>query len=539
MPNSFCKRGLQVASLVVSLTLLLAAPVWAQHENHQGIKAMPAKPTSSINKANTSTCAGGPNVCGSWSAPTSLNGVVAIHSVLLHSGKVLSWWYPLGTATNAPYAIFDPVAKTVLNSTIPIQGDFFCSGQNVMPDGRVLIVGGLLGNPFPHAPDKGTTGKVIFDPVPQTWSTGSTGSQMINARWYPTAVERPDGQVMIVTGKNQNGNAIQLPSEVYNPATDTFTQLPASANVLATDDTYLKMKVIPSGNIFMAGATSPTRLFNVSRNIWTQMGTMTFGNRFHGAAVILPGTSTKPLSSIFTVGGTNSFTGGGATATSEMIDLTQPTPAWVSKGSLSIPRYNANLVILADGNLLTVGGAQQQKYTAPVMTPELYNVAADTWTEMADQSAPRSYHSSALLLPDGTVYSAGSDDPANTATDVTYEIFSPPYLFDSSGNAAVRPTITGVPPQIAYNVKFLITTPDAANIKSVALVKPAATTHDNDMDERYIPLKFNVGTGQLTANSPLNTNYAPPGYYMVVIVNTSGVPSVMPFTQLCPSTGCI
>jgi hypothetical protein len=95
-----------------------------------------------------------------------------------------------------------------------------------------------------------------------------------------------------------------------------------------------------------------------------------------------------------------------------------------------------------------------------------------------------------------------------------------------------RPVISSTATSTAYNQPFVINTADAASIQSVALVRPGAVTHDNDMDQRYVPLKFQKGNGKLKAFSPLNANYAPPGWYMVVIVNSNGVPSVMPFLKL-------
>src|SRR5207247_1728482 len=95
-----------------------------------------------------------------------------------------------------------------------------------------------------------------------------------------------------------------------------------------------------------------------------------------------------------------------------------------------------------------------------------------------------------------------------------------------------RPTITSAPTQLTYNQQFTITTPDAASIARVAMIRPGAVTHDNDFDQRYVDLSFTVGNGQITAIAPPSTNYAPPGYYMLVIVNSSGVPSVMPFLQI-------
>ena len=290
---------------------------------------------------------------------------------------------------------------------------------------------------------------------------------------------------------------------------------------------YPWMKLLTTGKIFLAGAVSKTALFNPNTNRWAGAGVTKFGNRFYGAAVLLPGTADKPLSKVLIAGGTHFVPGGSPTATAEVIDLSVPTPTWNYVAPMHTARYTANLVILADGTLLTVGGAQTKKYGTPVQIPEIYDPVANTWTEMATQTATRPYHSTAILLPDGTVMSAGSDDPMHPDTGRTYEIFSPPYLFNGP-----RPVVSTAPTSLGYASNFVITTPDAASIKTVALVRPGATTHDAEMDQRYLPLKFKALTGQLKVMSPPNANYAPPGWYMLVIVNTNGVPSVMPFLRL-------
>jgi hypothetical protein len=527
---SFAPTSLFIATLI----LVPVVSLLAQHEQHKGIKSLSTL-TSTGHQVKAPTS--GPNVVGQWTTlPTSLNGVVAIHSALLHTGYVISYWYPLGVATQSPYSLYNTTTHAVTNSVIPFNADIFCGGLTIMADGRLLTTGGLNGNPYPHVPDDGTQTVGIFDPVSQTWSQGPN---MNYWRWYPTNVELPSGDVLTLTGKNAMGNAITTQMEQYDPTANTWTVLPSTANIQATSDTYLKMKVMPSGNIFKAGSDKLTTLFHPSSNTWTNVGNTNDGPRYHGAAVLLPGTSKAPLTSVLVAGGTENFAGGDPLATAEVINLNVAQPAWSYVAPMNNARYNANLVILADGTLLTVGGAQLQKYDSPVFIPELYNVTANTWTAMAEQAADRPYHSTALLLPDGTVWSAGSDNPASTDTDVDYEIFSPPYLYNSAGQPATRPVISSVPTTpIAYNTKFSIKTPDASTIASVALVRPAATTHDNDMDERYVPLVFNIQTGAITAQTPKSANYAPPGYYMVVIVNTSGVPSVMPFVQICPTSGC-
>jgi hypothetical protein len=143
-------------------------------------------------------------------------------------------------------------------------------------------------------------------------------------------------------------------------------------------------------------------------------------------------------------------------------------------------------------------------------------------------SQPRMYHSAALLLPDGRVLAAGGEPSTATfASAQTAQVYSPPYLFKGS-----RPTITAAPTRVGWGSTFAVTTPDASTISSVALIRPSAVTHANNMDQRYVPLAFTKTTKGLSVTSPANGNWAPPGFYMLVIENASGVPSVAKWVQV-------
>jgi hypothetical protein len=144
---------------------------------------------------------------------------------------------------------------------------------------------------------------------------------------------------------------------------------------------------------------------------------------------------------------------------------------------------------------------------------------------MAAQTAPRMYHSTALLLPDGRVLSAGE---SHGSYQNTGEIFSPPYLF-----AGARPSISSAPASVGYGHQFTISTPDAVTITRVALVKAGAVTHSDNFDQRYVDLTFQPNiSGGLTATSPSDSNHAPPGWYMLFILNSAGVPSVARWVQV-------
>ena len=117
-----------------------------------------------------------------------------------------------------------------------------------------------------------------------------------------------------------------------------------------------------------------------------------------------------------------------------------------------------------------------------------------------------------------------SGSPAGTRRAARYEshmeIYKPAYLFNSSGGLATRPTITSAPSAISWNGSFTVSTPDAANISSVVLVRPGAPTHAFDMEQRLVGMSFTIGSGTLTVTAPPNGNIAPPGYYMLFLVNS-------------------
>src|SRR5207248_360014 len=156
-------------------------------------------------------------------------------------------------------------------------------------------------NPYPGVPDEGIALTAIFDPATETWTQGPN---MINARWYPSDVELNNGKVLTLTGKNATATGIVTQMEVYNYKTNTWTALPTSANIPAASDTYLKLKLLTTGKVFTAGATASTMLFSSATNHWVKMGTLNFGNRYHGASVLLPGFG---LQRVFAAGGTQTY----------------------------------------------------------------------------------------------------------------------------------------------------------------------------------------------------------------------------------------
>ncbi|HSS39591.1 MAG TPA: galactose oxidase early set domain-containing protein, partial [Polyangia bacterium] len=131
---------------------------------------------------------------------------------------------------------------------------------------------------------------------------------------------------------------------------------------------------------------------------------------------------------------------------------------------------------------------------------------------------------SAQLMPDGRVLVTGGgryNDTSAPSDQFSAEFFAPPYLFKGP-----RPVITTAPSTLQYGQTFAVQTPDAAKIGSVSLLRYGATTHTVNMSQRYLPLTFTAGNGALTVTAPPNKNIAPPGNYMLFILDTNGIPSV-------------
>ena len=224
------------------------------------------------------------------------------------------------------------------------------------------------------------------------------------------------------------------------------------------------------------------------------------------------------------------FNGGASVATTFVIDLNQPSPVWQQTASMANARTHHNLTLLPDGSVLVTGGGRNQDgcdATSAVFAAEMWSPITQTWTTMASMATPRLYHSTAILLPDGRVLVAGGGRNSTAPNELSAELYSPPYLFKG-----VRPSITSAPSSATYGSNFFVSTPDGATIGSVALMRPGAATHSFNQDQRFINLSFQQTTGGITIQSPANANLAPPGYYMIFLVNQSGVPSIATFIQL-------
>jgi hypothetical protein len=406
--------------------------------------------------------------------------------------------------------IWDPVSDT-FTATGASSFALFCAGHTTLADGRVFLAGGHVADyvGYAHA--------VIFDPA----TNGFTTLPDMNApRWYPTTTTLPNGDVLVVSGDiNSNTNVDVLP-QVFQFSSKSWRNLTTAQ---LAQPLYPNMLVAPNGKVFNAGPSRQTRYLDTSgTGAWSNVAVLNFtGFRDYGPAVMYaPG-------KVAVFGGADP-----PTATSEVIDLNAATSVWKYSGNMHYPRRQHNAVILPDGKVFIVGGSSASGFdtsTSPVMPTEMWDPATGQFTVMANIAAYRGYHSVALLLADGRVLSAGGNVGGPNA-----QVFSPPYLY-----AGVRPSIASAPVSGGYGQSIFLGTPDANSISRVTLLRQASVTHTNSMSQGFLSLSFTKTSTGLNVTMPANANLAPPGYYMLFILNGSGVPSVGSIIQISSTVAAV
>jgi hypothetical protein len=447
-----------------------------------------------------------PSTVGAWGAPFEI-GVKGIHSSVLPNGRVLLFSYPVKAPGSDAY-VWNPQTGSSANVSLTWNRDIFCAGHSFLADGRLFVTGGHV---HAGAYGLGVKNTDIFEPGSGKFSAGPLLGE---ERWYPTNVELPNGRVLVFGGyKDTNTSARAVTVDSYDPATNTITPLPATAN--KGFGNYPKLHLLANGRMAWVNQAR-TQMFNPATNAWTASAVTNGGGRGEsGSSVLLPGSNR-----VLVFGGPSSTTG--ASATAEIADFSAGTPTWRYTGSMSRGRVWANAVLLPDGKVLAVGGGGGGAYANPVLQPEMFDPQTETWSEMAAQQAPRVYHSTAVLLPDGRVLSAGHD---NGTMQTKAEIYSPPYLFKGP-----RPTIGATPSAVSYGEQFTVSTPDASSIRRVALIRPDSATHSLHQDQRYLDLAFSAVDGNsLSVTAPADATAAPPGSYMLFLLNADGVPSLASF----------
>jgi hypothetical protein len=458
-----------------------------------------------------------PAQVGSWSPPVDW-GIVAIHSCLLPTGKVVLWE---DRGQTDEVLLWDPATPAAPPVPAGSPGyDIFCAGHNLTAGGGMLVTGG-----HNHTDGEGLVEATVYDPVGGSWTPIPP---MSGPRWYPSNTATADGDVLVTSGSL---HMLFFPNprlDVWQPALGAWRTLTAAQMPFPL---YPFMFPAPDGRIFAAGPQQVTGYLDTSgAGSWTPLGRSTFGYRDYGSAVQLDDT-------VMLVGGTDD-PGRNArfrpTATAELIDLASPTPAWTPTGSMAFERRHHSAVALPDGRVLVMGGSSSPRFNerqGAVLAPEVWDPTSGQWTLLAPGLNRRLYHSGALLMPDGQILVLGSGEPeaAGEPPQENFELYAPPYLFQGP-----RPVITNAPASIDYATVFGIDMPgpDAATATRVSLVRLPCVTHGFDQNQRLVTLAFTPRADGLDVDAPATPEAALPGHYMLFVVGAGGVPSVARIVRL-------
>jgi hypothetical protein len=447
-----------------------------------------ALPCGSSGMSASVTAAGTESTIGRWSAPFAWP-IIAVHLTLLPNGKVLSWG-----KFRSPQ-VWNP--STGAFTAVPTTDSLFCSGHTLLSDGKVLVNGGHISD------HHGIPDANVFDPWTMTWSSKPS---MARGRWYPTTTTLANGEAVTIAGRDQGGVVVTVP-EVWTGS--GWRKLTSATRTLPY---YPRTFLAPNGKIFYAGENPRSLWLTTSgTGSWASSALRLYGTRDYGSAVMYrPG-------KILYVGG------GRTTATAETIDLNQTNPVWTWTNPMAHRRRHLNATILPTGQVLVTGGTSGTGFSdegGAVYASELWDPATGAWRTLASNSVRRVYHTTALLLPDARVLLTGSGDANGNANHYDAELFSPPYLFNGA-----RPSISSAPTAVGYGQSFFLGTPTPSAITRVTLVRLGSVTHAFDSNQRFNELTFVRTTGGLTVTTPGSRNVAPPGHYMVFVLNGLGVPS--------------
>jgi hypothetical protein len=549
----------------------------------------PTNPAAISIPAPGSTIEADANGPGVWSTDPTAMPVNPVHGILLNNGNVLymagSGNCPPGQAgcpTDFGSAtIWNPTTNAFNTFPLPYF-DMFCNGATQMADGKIFINGGTAtyatgpaaaimramhhGNPVPggrvtsaveNTPghkvprdattinDQGFGGtplSAIYDPATSKFTPLPA---MAAGRWYPTTTVMGNGDVFVYGGQDEQADDNALIEIWHNnawkqvvptcslgggPVGDCRTQR-YSDNTLPVPGApalYPRMMLLPDGRIIHAGPEPETWIFDpnapaTSAN-WTFLTlNLLMQYRSYGSVVLLPllpQTNYQPV--LLSMGGMGDTAS--ATNTTELLDMSDANPMWVAGPAMSRARVEMNAVLLPTGKVLTIGGsANDEDGTTASLTADLYDPLTNSFTALAPNAYPHLYHSTGVLLPDASVVLSGGN-PQQGTFEPHIEIYKPSYFFNADGSLATRPSLTGTPTTITYGQTFQATT--NGNIASVVLIRESAATHAFDMSQRLIGLNFAVNNGTMGIAAPPNANIAPPGPYLLFVVNKNGVPSV-------------
>ncbi|MEM7256607.1 MAG: galactose oxidase-like domain-containing protein [Pseudomonadota bacterium] len=460
-----------------------------------------------------------------------------IHLALLADGRVLSYGADDGTTLEGrgsafrfdlwTTGAFTPSSHQTLRTGIST--NLFCSAQSVLPDGNLLISGGDKSSENEKAYKlDGVNATTLYDTSTSRLTTANT---MNEPRWYPTLIPMPDGRQLVLGGKDQNikedGKVIdkKIPSypEIYNPDTGSWTALTGADNAAFFKQNWFYPRAFlkSDGKVVIFAKSDSKTTDDVYELSVARLGSLT-------KIGTIPADFVRPNSPavMFNTDKVLLVSQSGQTL---VVDVSGGNVRYRRSADAGTYRIWGNTTILPNGEVFLSGGrgparTASEKLDGAAYKGQIWNPQTGRWRDTASANKARLYHSTALLLPSARVLIAGGGPPG-PVVNKNAERFQPPYLFDTRGALAERPVIDSVG-DVRIGNRFNVVLEEHTTIDRVTLIRAGSDTHSFDQGQRFMELAFDHRSDLvIDVAAPANSRLAPPGLYMLFVLNDQGVPS--------------
>lgn len=480
----------------------------------------------------------------------------------------------LGFPPLATFLAEDPVPHEVNAITFGewfVDDTNFCAGNTLLADGRVIATGGTRiaahfpqpGLPHDFLAVLGLSRSLLYDSNSSSWSIGAdfvgVGADGTNRRWYPTPTRLWDGRIVVAGGFNAplfrdgDGNPVAAPIlnhsiEILSADAVTRTPLvphddPLAFAIFNADYTHtFQLPEPPDGarDVLLFGEYGvPLLLGPEAVPALSLPGVVTarpggVGSPMNGASSLL-----LPLrladdwdysrgSVLITGGGPN----GAPTLTAG--DIYDPNSNTWRQPSVDIllERHHSSTTLLPDGRIAVIGGHVPSGPDADVQRVAYIDPAEGFRVSFGVSAMPvtRGYHTVSVLLPDRRVLVAGGRTGGSKGPEDEQPTLQ--FLYPSYFAAADKPEILSDLSTIDYGSDFIVDYSGTTPVEAV-LVGLGSMTHSFDMNQRYVQLPVrSVTASSVQLGPPEGPRVAPPGHYMLFLLDADRIPSEAIVLQL-------